>query len=88
MAEPTNWFEHHVVTTLERLEKGQTEFVTKFQEHADKDAQQFEAIRVDLATSRATHEAVAKTSAKFWAAIATGISLIGSTAIHFFTKGR
>lgn len=88
MAEPTNWFEHHVVTTLERLEKGQQDFVTKFDDHAEKDAQQFEAIRTDIATSKAEHDASAKTAAKFWAIIGAGGSILISTVIHFLTRGK
>ena len=88
MSEPTNWFEHHVVTTLARLEEGQKDFIIKYEDHIVKDAEQFESIRVEQATSKASHEATSKTSAKFWAAIATALSVILSTVIHYLAKGK
>ncbi len=77
------WFERHVVDSLERLEDNQKQYLTDFQAHTAADNKAFEAIRTDIATSKAAHDAVAGTKAKMWAAIATGISLISSAAIHF-----
>lgn len=84
----SNWFEKHVVDTLTRLEKGQNDFITEFKTHIQSDSEQFEAIRLEAATSKASHEAIAKTSAKFWAGIGAGVSLVASSAVHFFFKNQ
>lgn len=82
------WFEKHVVEALDRLEKGQASMLGKYEDHVKSDTEQFEAIRLEIATDKATRAAEAKTSAKFWALIGGGISLGLSSAVHFFTKGH
>ena len=82
------WFQKHVVDALERLEAGQTAMITKYEAHEKSDAEQFEDIRFELATTKAAHEATAKSEAKLWGVIGGGISLAVSSAVHFLTKGR
>ena len=60
----------------------------KYEAHAKSDTEQFENIRLELATTKAAHDATAKSQAKLWGIVGGGISLIASSAVHFFTKGH
>ena len=87
MAEYQNgWFEKHVVESLQRLEEGQNNMITKFETHEKSDAKQFEEIRTNIATAAASHEATAKANAKFWGIVGGAISLALSSAVHFMFK--
>ena len=92
MEDNKDWFQIHVVESLDRLEKGQADFqktiLEKFEDHAKDDSKQFESIRTSIATDKAVKIAEAKASAKFWAAVGGGISLLISSGVHFFTKGH
>jgi hypothetical protein len=86
--ETKDWFQIHVVESLDEIKKNQKEFADKFDIHIQKDNESFEAIRTDFATTKAAHEATAKAEAKFWSVIGGGVSLAVSSAVHFFTKGH
>jgi hypothetical protein len=86
--ETKDWFQIHVVQTLDEIKENQKAFSDKFEMHIQNDNQAFETIRTDIATAKAIHETESKAQAKFWATVGGGISLGISSAIHFFTKGH
>lgn len=82
------WFEKHVVDSLERLEQGQDDMVKTFTAHTESDNRQFEAIRTAQAVSNSERAAEIRTSARFWSAISAGIGFVASTILHFLFKGH
>lgn len=90
MKKANGWSEYQklVLARLDDLKESQDKSNKFLFEHVQSNNKDFEAIRLDIATNKAVHEASAAGKAKFWAAIGGGVSLLAGIIGDWFLFGR